>query len=654
MKRLCILGCAALWLTSISQAAILTPEEALSRLSSLRHYSQARIPDKNSVSLITSYGNIYVFSGDEGYLILPNDDAAPALLGYAESGEFSIDGNPALEGWLSFYDRQLSILHSIDPDFIDIQDITMERPDREAIQPLLKTEWNQEAPYNDLCPKVDGRETVTGCVATAMAQVMKFYNYPEKGKGTHSYYWAPGKKELTFDYENTPFQWGKMIDRYDRESSEEERHAVAELMLACGISVDMHYEPGGSGAATSAMGAQLIDVFDYSKSTWMPNRVFYGYDEWEEMVYSELSGGRPVLYSGAGTDGGHQFVCDGYRDGFFHFNWGWGGLSNGYFLLTALNPDHLGVGGGAGGFNSSQVATLGLRPATEDEGERIFLMYNTTKFTPDAKRVKSGENFRCSGEYFNYSLSTMPDGSRLGMKFTSVEDKERVKFVEGPGVGGFRPDDGRIDLQVRFPELEDGDYVITPSLKVDGKWSEVRMPVGAPSKVFATVSDGIAEIEGEDAAYVTGSDLDIPAVIYRGKDFHMEFTIHNPTEVEYFGRITPYLLDSERRMIARSLFRPMDVLPGETVRVTDYEGRFEALRDREFTPGKYLLVLRDDLNNEINTPVEVKVVDFITSVDDSVENEVAGSSEVYDLNGLKHKEPSGHGIYIKGKGKMLF
>ncbi|MDE6581831.1 MAG: C10 family peptidase, partial [Duncaniella sp.] len=261
-------------------------------------------------------------------MILPDDDRAPALLGYADSDSFATAGNPAFNAWLEFYNEELDYVKSLPEG----NRTPAARPQREEISPLIATEWNQEWPYNIDCPKVDGHETVTGCVATAMAQGMKYYNYPERGKGEHSYWWSKGKETLTFNYDNHPFKWDLMADKYDRETPYDQRQAVAELMYACGVSVNMYYEPGGSGAATITMGVQLIDIFGYSPSMYLPGRVYYGLDEWEEMIYADLAKGQPVLYSGAGTAGGHQFICDGYRgDGYFHFNWGWGGLSNGYF-----------------------------------------------------------------------------------------------------------------------------------------------------------------------------------------------------------------------------------------------------------------------------------------------------------------------------------
>ncbi len=589
-----------------------SPDQALARLtksSGAKAYAP-RSTQRSSMELISTDGNLYVFTAGEGFVILPSDDEAPALLAFSDTGTFDATDNPGLAYWMDFYNSQLEYLKSHRQLATGDGSVAVERKVRAEIQPLLSTEWNQEAPYNELCPKVDGHETVTGCVATAMAQAMKYYNYPAHGKGTHSYFWRPGEEELTFDYDNTPFEWDLMTDRYDRTSSEDSRHAVAQLMLGCGVSVDMHYEPGGSGAATTAMGTALIDIFGYSPSLWMPNRAYYGYYEWEDLIYEELSEGHPVPYSGAGTAGGHQFVCDGYRgDGYFHFNWGWGGLSNGYFLMTALNPDDLGVGGGAGGFNTSQVATLGMRPATDGD-KPVYLFYNTVAFTTDVQSVKEGEDFRCGGQYFNYSLYTMPDGSRLGMRFKEVDSTEST-FVEGPDVAGFHPDDGRYDLQVRFPDLADGTYQITPALKVDDHWYDVRMPVGFSQTVTAVVKDKVATITNSDGASIKIIDISVPGTIYRDREFPLTFKAQNSSELEYYGTVTPTLINADGTEVAKSKFRPLDVMPQNDEDVTDYIADFNALKDEELPAGEYKLVFKDESGHTVSDPMEV-TVDIMT------------------------------------------
>lgn len=608
MKPFLPLLVATMGAMTAAHAADVTPEQALARLNEsapkMSLHSLSTAISSGAYKLNTTVGNLYVFSRGVGFVVLPADDAAPALLAYSDTDNFDIDANPSLAYWMDFYNSEIEYLKQIGASTTNsTQSWRTARPE---IKPMTKTEWNQEAPYNEMCPKVDGRGTVTGCVATAMAQILKYHNYPLHGKGAHSYFWRPGEEELTFDYENTLFQWDLMTDRYDSNSTAESRHAVAELMYACGVSVDMDYNVGESGASTTMMAESLIDIFDYSPALWLPYRAFYGYDEWEEMIYTEIAEGRPVLYSGAGTAGGHQFICDGYSsDGFFHFNWGWGGLSDGYFLLTALNPDALGVGGGAGGFNTSQTATLGVRPPKEGD-RRVYLMYNTEAFRSDDTQVKTGDYFTATGLYFNYSLSDMPDGSRLGMKFTSATGDE-VKYVEGPGVGGYHPLIGRRNIQVKFPELSDGTYVITPALHADGKWLDVRMPVGQPSQITVNVTDGVATVHNQQAATVTLTDVQVAETIYRERAFPMPFTLSNTGTEEYFGSVTPLLLDADGTVAAKSQFRPVDILAGETSEITDYVADFKAEEGHEFPAGDYKLVFTDEAGRYISTPRDVKV-----------------------------------------------
>ena len=615
MKKTLLLPLLSLTVATGS-ASKLSPEQAVQRLFS---DSDIQLPVStmtrgDNLQLDKTVDNIYIFSNNEGFFFLPAYDQAPPLLGYSDNSSVNntasdILENPGLRYWLDFYNTELKALANSADSYESADDShkSATRADRSPITPLLTTKWNQEAPYNLLCPKVNGHETVTGCVATAMAQVMKFHNYPERGNGSHSYLWRPGEEELSFDYAATPFRWDLMTDTYDDKSSESAKEAVAELMYGCGVSVNMHYEPGGSGAATTQMGISLIDIFNYSPSLWMPNRSFYGYYEWEDMIYSDLEQGLPVLYSGAGTAGGHQFICDGYSsNGFFHFNWGWGGLSDGYFLLTALNPDGLGVGGGAGGFNTSQVATLGVRPK-KDGDLPVYLFYNDTGFEAETLDIEAGNDFICTGQYFNYSLSTMPSGSKLGMKFES-DNKEIVKFVDGPGVEGYKPYDGRNKLQIVFPQLEDGVYNITPALYVEGKWYAVRMPIGDPSVVTVTIADGKASVENQSEATVIVKDIEAPSTIYRNHDFPMSFTVENTGDKEFYSSITPYLADTEGNLVAKSEFRPIDLMAGASELITDYVCRFSPEKNEVLDAGTYTLIFRDENGKDISKPMEINLV----------------------------------------------
>lgn len=588
-----------------------SPAQALARVSgSDTPRAAAALRSARTLRHTSTVGDLYIFNSADGFMILPDDDRAPAVLAFSDGDTFSLVGNPALASWLDFYNRQLAYLQSLPPATAKATPRNLSnRPRRAAraeIEPLIKTEWNQEAPYNELCPKVNGHDVVTGCVATAMAQFMKYYNYPARGHGRHSYYWEVGGDTLSLDYDTIPFQWDEMTYTYSDTSSTASKKAVAELMLACGISVDMHYDIGDSGAATTHMGVQLINTFGYSPSLWMAHREYYGYDEWEGMIYDELAASRPVLYSGQGTAGGHQFICDGFKaDGYFHFNWGWGGLSNGYFLLTALNPDDLGVGGGAGGFNTDQIATLSAQPAQTGD-EPTYIMYNSGGFTSTADSVKAGDDFRADGIYFNFSMSALPDGAVLGMKFTNAQTKA-AEYVRGPDVAGIHLDEGRYYDIVKFPALADGTYYVTPALRAGDKWSEVRMPLGLPDRITAVVRDSVATLTSETDATVAIRDVVVPDTIYAAHDFPLKFTAFNSDELEYYANVTPYMLDSSGTAVASSAYRPMDVLPDASEAVTDYVANFAAISGQTFDAGKYSLVFRNSSGQNLSTPVEVYV-----------------------------------------------
>lgn len=210
-----------------------------------------------------------------------------------------------------------------------------------VIAPLLgPIKWNQDHPYNLLCPK----GTPVGCVATAMAQVMYHYRYPEHGFGTHSIYY--GDENLEADFENTYYRWNDMIDQYTGYSTPEEDYAVAELSYHCGIANNMQYAPEGSGAWLERVPYSMHKYFGYNSRACVQNRRGFTYEEWTERLTEELLAGRPIVFAANSSDVGHCFVIDGLNEeGLFHVNWGWGGWYNGYFDIGILNPEGTGIGG---------------------------------------------------------------------------------------------------------------------------------------------------------------------------------------------------------------------------------------------------------------------------------------------------------------------
>ena len=186
-----------------------------------------------------------------------------------------------------------------------------------AIEPLIKTKWDQDSPFNDDCPvnsrATDGSKCASGCVATAMAQVMNYYKYPSKGIGSYSYTSKTQKHYQTMDFGNTLINWDNMIDTYGRDATEEQKTEVAKLMHACGVSVSMDYgssSDGQSGASPYDIAYAMINYFGYNNNVVFKMKDYYTDEEWNDILMQELQNGRPMLYGGRGT-GGHRFILDG-------------------------------------------------------------------------------------------------------------------------------------------------------------------------------------------------------------------------------------------------------------------------------------------------------------------------------------------------------
>ncbi|MDE5868749.1 MAG: C10 family peptidase, partial [Muribaculaceae bacterium] len=366
-----------------ADAAPLSPQQALDRVNSSKVKKIAGKIAKDARPVYTSKtasgtAGAYLFSSkDYGFVILSADDIAYPVLGYGD-GYFSNEKeiSPELKWWLEEYSRQIE--WSVNKGETSVPTRSAGDASWTAVQPLLKTLWNQDAPYNNMCPgattenpPAGSPRAVTGCVATSMAQAMKYFNYPEKGTGGVIY--TPSKLgyKLMMRFADQAFDWDNMLNSYNYGSyTDVQADAVAYLMKACGYSVNMNYGLDVSGATGSAIATSMRQYFKYDINTTDRRRLVYTSDEWAAMVYDNLKNIGPVIINGQSPlEGGHSFVCDGYDGkGYFHFNWGWGGIANGYYSLDALNPDAQGIGGAVGGFNFYQNAIFGIQPP---KGEQI-------------------------------------------------------------------------------------------------------------------------------------------------------------------------------------------------------------------------------------------------------------------------------------------
>lgn len=328
--------------------------------------------------------SLYVFNLEQqgGFVIVSGDDRTLPILGYSDSGSFDEQTMPeALKMWLEAYAEQIAQLDffMIDADpTTTVQGssaLSANAPSRQNIAPLLKSKWDQEAPYNFSCP-MDPRYnelSLTGCVATAMSQVMYYYKYPQKTSTTIPKYITETTQTEMPAIPPTTIDWANMQNIYSPATTDKQdphNKAVAQLMLLAGCSVEMNYRSTSSGAATAEAPQALYNYFGYDAGMRNVSRISYTESAWDELLYNELRNHRPVIYSGRrcknGNDDGHAFLIDGYATtGYFHVNWGWGGSHNGYFLLSVLAPDEtsdIGKVYSSVAYSFDQAAVIGIQP----------------------------------------------------------------------------------------------------------------------------------------------------------------------------------------------------------------------------------------------------------------------------------------------------
>ena len=307
---------------------------------------------------------MYICTRPEGgFVILSAEYAAKPVIAYSRSG--SIDPGdlpPACEEWLENVRKQIedvrkngmeatpqirqrwkALLSEEVPDQPDKRPfspgISPEHSFR-SVEPLITTKWGQRLPYNQFCPvdpaSPDGH-AVTGCAATALAQVMAYYNYPLHGIGSNSYYhqvygW------ISADFSQATYHWELMLDSVSAAWPLSVREAPALISYHTGVAMNMNYGPFGSGVVATQILQHMIDHFGYNPASECSWRIDYSDSAWVALLQQQLDAGYPLVYRGTSTVG-HVFICDGYQDDeYFHFNWGWSGNANGYFHISNLNP----------------------------------------------------------------------------------------------------------------------------------------------------------------------------------------------------------------------------------------------------------------------------------------------------------------------------
>lgn len=392
---------------------------------------------KTSNRAADAQGYLHVFNIDGGgYVIVSGDDRTEEILGYSTTGTFDAEKMPEnMRAFLQEYVDGIQYLkdHNVQktttgtPQKVRKGDVR--RVAKTSIDPLINARWNQGDPYNQFCPAYSGDLAATGCVATALAQIMNHHKWPKFTTTEIPAYTSytrsfkrdaiPAGTAIDWDNINDKYGWVKENGTWNKYTyTDAQGQAVANLMKLCGQAVEMDYycdDNGSSGASTPDCITALVKYFDYEESTckWL-SRVNYSYSDWQDIIYAELAANRPVLYSGQSAGGGHAFVCDGYDSAdFFHINWGWGGSSDGFFRLCILNPDDQGIGGSStsDGYGMGQGVGIGIQkndgisnPITP-KIQISSLQSKETTFT----RTSSPSNFSINSN-LTYSVTNRTDG----------------------------------------------------------------------------------------------------------------------------------------------------------------------------------------------------------------------------------------------------
>ncbi|MDE6555898.1 MAG: C10 family peptidase, partial [Duncaniella sp.] len=561
------------------EAARLTPQEALDRA---RQTSSRRIVSAGSSYELSFTGRsggeetLYVFNkGENGFVVLPADDRMPAILGYSDNGAFDpANASPELKWWLSQYSDEAAYFFGNEDQFNSGM-ATTRRASRSKIAPLVTTKWNQSAPFNDDCPVVSGGRAVTGCVATAMAQVINYFKYPATGTGSHSYNY--NGYTFSFNFGSTSFDWANMLDVYDGSANAQQKAAVATLMHGCGVSVNMNYTAYESGTSDLYVSHALKTYFGFDQGARYVVREYYTTEEWEDLIYGELAANRPVIYGGQAPTGGHEFVCDGYEDGYFHINWGWGGLNDGMFLLSALDPGaDQGIGSFQGGYNSDQSATIGVQSTPsgaapwypiyakgslekpKPNGGYLMCMVSIYNNSPEEATVefclKAVSQTNPGEEYFSATgpATDFPGTSRTSSGQTSSN-----------GYGGFNSG--------KFSNIPAGTYKVYPYFKTpEGNFQKLLIPV-AETGFFEMTVDGNGNIsygegEPEIEAEIKVTKFAATGTVESGVETRFDVSIENIGDVEYSGDLSAraFVKGSEEKL-AENVIGGLGVAPGQTL-----------------------------------------------------------------------------------------
>lgn len=625
----------------------LSPEEALEAFLKRQTTPTSKVsaPEKDSfrIALRAENDALYVYNHRTGYIVLDSEEAG--LIGYGDAPLDTTDMPPALTAVLKAYScSPLSNKVSLAA--------------HDNIPVMMTTKWDQDSPYNDDCPLLNGDRSVTGCMATALAQVLYHPSNRMQGNGTYDYLWGYGNGRISFNYDKNPFDYEAMLDTYSKNSSAESKAAVANLMYGIGVACQMNYHPQMSGTGDFVSGAALIRNLGCDKTLRVENRDFYTDTEWDEMVYNQLATGHPMVYTGSSKDMGHAFVCDGYERqddrNYYHINWGWSGNGDGYFELSRLNPSSLGIGGGTSmsGFNFLQTGFFNIKP-DEGTGETQidFWQYGTLK--PDVMEVSrrgrvnmsfEGNEFYEGGGVLSGCLKDV--NAFIGFKYINIADNtaeyaklsQSLFFNVGSGFNEFV-----MPCQL-FPD-DDGTYICKLAFLIGDTWYDAREELAYQGDLTVTLDGNNVTFGFTDNGLRLHADfIDFPGYVVKDEATKLTIEFYAGKE-DVDTDVIPTIMTAAGKVLWQQSAQHLNLPFGET---TTLEW------DEHFAPnprrGSYMLTLQNQEGENLITPFKINVVN--EAAVEGIEAEgITGKTEYFTLDGKPiNGTPEVGTIVIRKKG----
>lgn len=399
--------------------------------------------DKKYSGVTSAPATLHVFNNpDGGWVIISGEDCTAPVLAHSSTGSFRWDGMPSnIRAWFDILDNGISKIRkeNLKPSKRVAAKWAAASPGAKTateMKVLTTAEWDQYTPYNNACKSATGGKNVyTGCVATAMAIVMRYHQWPEYGKGVIPAYTTESSsyKISSVNIENYKYEWSSMPtnDGYSNTWTSAQKKAVSELIFHCGAMVQMDYTTDGSGAYTFDIIPAAVKYMSYSKAASYETAAIYKLGEWMDKVRAEIDADRPLLYSASGSEGGHQFVCDGYdmSNNELHFNWGWGGWDNGFYTVDLEEIDLAEYQDAIFNFAPDKTGTSVETPViTLEPYETTSGTFNGEGLKLNSGNVAKGSNFTVKATYLFNNGNTYKGAVKAALV---TKDGTFKEFVSG-------------------------------------------------------------------------------------------------------------------------------------------------------------------------------------------------------------------------------